>query len=123
MNASEANHEKGTDMLESLERMILAGVGVLSVTRERAEKVFDDLVRRGEAEQANRGRFVQDMIDTAATTRREFEELIARQVHQVMTKLNLPGRDDLARIEARLDQLLAKGGPHAPADGTKPTTR
>ena len=35
-------------MFETLDKMMLAGLGALSMTRERAEKLFDEYVKKGE---------------------------------------------------------------------------
>jgi len=95
-------------MLESLDRLLLAGLGALSMTRERAEQIFDDYVRRGQVEKERRTGFVREMVEMAEKSRQDFENLITRQVREAVDKLNLPTRDDLARIEAKLDAVLAR---------------
>ncbi|HOD81806.1 MAG: Poly(hydroxyalcanoate) granule associated protein (phasin) [Planctomycetes bacterium ADurb.Bin126] len=95
-------------MLESLDRLLLAGLGALSMTRERAEQIFDDYVRRGQVEKERRTGFVREMVEMAEKSRQDFENLITRQVREAVDKLNLPTRDDLARIEAKLDAVLAQ---------------
>jgi len=94
-------------MLESLDKLLLAGLGAVSMTRERAEQIFDDYVRRGQVEKERRTGFVREMVEMAEKSRQEFENLITRQVREAVDKLNLPTRDDLARIEAKLDAVLA----------------
>ena len=95
-------------MLESLDRLFLAGLGALSMTRERAEQIFDDYVRRGQVEKERRTGFVREMVEMAEKSRQDLENLINRQVREAVERLNLPGRDDLARVEAKLDALLAQ---------------
>ena len=95
-------------MLESLDRLLLAGLGALSMTRERAEQIFDGYVRRGQVEKERRTGFVREMVEMAEKSRQDFENLITRQVREAVDKLNLPTRDDLARIEAKLDAVLAQ---------------
>jgi poly(hydroxyalkanoate) granule-associated protein len=95
-------------MLETVQRLMEAGVGALSITRERAEKIFDEMVRRGQTEKTGREQFVKDLVDAAGATRSDLEELVAGQVHKVMVRLNLPTREDLARLEAKLDELLKR---------------
>ena len=41
-------------MFETIDKLFLAGLGTLSMTRERAEKIFDEYVNRGKAENAAR---------------------------------------------------------------------
>lgn len=97
-----------TNMFETFDKIRLAGVGAFSMTRQRAEDLFDEMVKRGEAERVNKKNFVEDLMDTAAKAKQDLETVIAKQLQEAMVKLNLPTRADLARIEAKLDELLKK---------------
>jgi len=94
-------------MFETANKMFLAGLGALSMTRERAETIFEEYVHRGEAERGQQAGFVKDMMDTAEKARADLEQIIGKQVHQVVTSMDLVTREDLARVEAKLDELLA----------------
>jgi len=96
-------------MFEALDKLMLAGLGAISMTKERAEKIFDEYVGQGQTAKANRSGFVKELMDTADKTRKDFEKLLADQIHQTVSKLNFPSRDDLQRIEKKLDQLLERG--------------
>jgi polyhydroxyalkanoate synthesis regulator phasin len=95
-------------MLKELDKMLLAGLGALSMTRKRAGKVFDELVRQGQAARGNRKGFVQSMTDAASKTRKDLEQLVGRKVRQVVAKVNLATREDLTRLEKRLGQSLRR---------------
>ena len=95
-------------MFETLDKFLLAGLGALSMTRERAEKIFDDYVSRGKAEKEARTGFVKDVMDTAEKTRSELEKIVSEQVQAAVSKLSLATREDLARVEKKLDKLLKK---------------
>jgi poly(hydroxyalkanoate) granule-associated protein len=95
-------------MFETLDKIRLAGIGAFSMTRQRAEEVFDELVKRGEVERMNKKGFVEDLMDAAAKTRTEVEQVIEKQLQEAMARLNLPTKSDLGRIEAKLDELLKK---------------
>ncbi len=95
-------------MFETLDKLMLAGLGALTMTRERAEKLFDEYVSKGQAEREARGGFVKEVMDNAERTRAELQRLVADQVRQTINNLHLATKDDLLRIELKLDQLLAK---------------
>jgi polyhydroxyalkanoate synthesis regulator phasin len=95
-------------MFETLDKLMLAGLGALTMTRERAEKLFDEYVSKGQAEREARGGFVKEVMDNADRTRAELQRLVADQVRQTISNLHLATKDDLLRIELKLDQLLAK---------------
>ena len=96
-------------MFETLDKMMMAGLGAISMTRERAEKMFDEYVSRGKAEKENRTGFVKEVMDSADRTRSELEKMISEQVQETVTSLHLASKEDVERIEQKLDQLLKKG--------------
>jgi polyhydroxyalkanoate synthesis regulator phasin len=95
-------------MFETLDKFMLAGLGALTMTRERAEKLFDEYVSKGQAEREARTGFVKEVMDSADRTRAELQKLVSDQVRQTANNLQLATKEDLQRIELKLDQLLAK---------------
>ena len=95
-------------MFETLDKFMLAGLGALTMTRERAEKLFDKYVSKGQAEREARTGFVKEVMDSADRTRAELQKLVSDQVRQTANNLQLATKEDLQRIELKLDQLLAK---------------
>jgi poly(hydroxyalkanoate) granule-associated protein len=95
-------------MLETLDKIMLAGLGALSMTRKRAQEIFDQAVRRGQAQRGHQAGFVKDLMDGAERTRKDLSELVAKQVHEALVKLNVPTRDELLRLEGKIDKLLAQ---------------
>ncbi len=100
-------------MFETIDKLLLASLGALTMTRERAEKLFDEYVSKGQAEREARSGFVREVMDNADRTRAEFQRLVADQVRQTISNLHLATKDDLLRIELKLDQLLAKSAVEA----------
>jgi len=98
-------------MFETLDKMMLAGLGALSMTRERAEKMFDEYVSKGQAAKEARTGFVKEVMDGAEKTRAELQKLISDQVRQTVNNLHVATKDDLQRIEQKLDQLLSRNVP------------
>jgi poly(hydroxyalkanoate) granule-associated protein len=90
-------------MFETLDRIMLAGIGALSMTREKAEKLFDEYVEQGRRAKEDRGGFVKEVMDSADKTRQELERIVGDQVRQAVAKLDLATKADLARLEQKLD--------------------
>ncbi len=95
-------------MLENLDKLMLAGLGALSMTREKAEKIFNEYVKAGKAAKNSQEGFVKDLVDSAEKAKGELERLVAEQVRKALAKLDLPTREDLTRLERKIDAL--KGG-------------
>ncbi|MGE5293225.1 MAG: phasin family protein [Solirubrobacterales bacterium] len=95
-------------MFETLDKMMLAGLGALTMTREKAETMFDEYVNKGQAVRETRTGFVRDVMDSAERTRTELQRLVADQVRQTIAGMHLATKDDVERLERKIDQLLAK---------------
>jgi polyhydroxyalkanoate synthesis regulator phasin len=95
-------------MFETLDRLMLAGLGALTMTRERAETMFDEYVSKGQAMREGRTGFVKDVMESAERTRAEFQRLVADQVRLTITSMHLATKDDVERLERKIDQLLAR---------------
>ena len=93
-------------MFETLDKMMFAGLGALTMTRQRAEEIFDECVKRGQTARENKGRFVKDLMDSAEKARTDLEKTISDQVLKAAGKLQPATQQDLQRIEQKLDQIL-----------------
>ena len=93
-------------MFETLDKMMFAGLGAMSMTRQRAEEIFDECVKRGQTVKEEKGRFVKDLMDSAEKTRADLEKMISDQVQKAVGKLQVATQQDLQRIEQKLDQIL-----------------
>ncbi len=80
------------------------------MTKERAEKVFDDAVKRGQEVRANREKFVQELVDSAQKARADLSEMMREQVRNALAGLDIATKQDIARVEAKVDEM-AKGAP------------
>jgi polyhydroxyalkanoate synthesis regulator phasin len=95
---------------EIIDRILLASIGAMFLTRERAEEIFDDYLQKWEAEKAVRGTMVEDLIKRSQEAHKELEKILADHVREIARKLNLANNEDLARIENKLDRLLKAQG-------------
>ena len=97
-------------MFETLDKIMLAGLGAVSMTQEKAEKLFDEYAKKGEDVKASRTGFVKDVMESAQKTRSELEKIVSEQVKKTLDTMHLASKDDIERIEAKLDALLAQEG-------------
>ncbi len=89
-------------MFETLDKILLASLGAVTMTRERAEKIFDEYVARGQAERGNKSGFVKELMDHADKARKDMEKMVADQVHAAVAKLDLATKKGIERIEQRI---------------------
>lgn len=93
-------------MKELLYKAAALGWGAMILTREAAEKLVDELVKRGEVGQEEAKDLVNELLERGRKQQEKMQEVIRQQTAQILEELNLPSRDDLLRLEAKIDRLL-----------------
>jgi polyhydroxyalkanoate synthesis regulator phasin len=106
-------------------RYLEVGAAALGVSRERAEGIVRDLVASGEVAKGQAAKAADWLVERGRAGTEELAETIRREVRQQVAAMGLATREDIARLEARLDALESMGarpaGP-APAEGATPDT-
>lgn len=60
-------------MFELIRRTVLAGLGAATLTKEKADKLVDELIKRGEATAEERPKLVRDLLARAEESEKELE--------------------------------------------------
>lgn len=108
---------------ESAQQIWLAGVGAFGRAQAEGTKLFEGLVKEGLSLEQTARRFaggradaVRDAMESrvgqarerAADTWDKLERVFEDRVQRALTKLGVPGRDDLAALVQRVDALNAE---------------
>jgi len=108
---------------ESAQQIWLAGVGAFGRAQVEGTRLFEGLVKEGlNLEQTarkfagNRTNVVRDVVETRVDQAREratdtwdrLEKVFEDRVQRALTKLGVPGRDDLADLSKRVETLTAE---------------
>ncbi len=90
-------------MITLLEKGILAGLGLLSMTREKAQKFVDDLTQRGEVNREEAREWVERLVQRGEEERQAIRKLIRDEVKAVMDELGLPTKQDLQDLASKIE--------------------
>ena len=91
-----------------IEKMLLAGLGAFSLTKEKAEEIVNDLVKRGEVSKKDQSEFVKKLLERGKDTRTEIEKIVEKTVTSVLKKLNIPTKTDIDALMKKIDNLVKK---------------
>jgi len=69
-------------METTLRKLVLAGIGAVSLTKEKVEEFVDDLVKRGEVSEEERAKFIKDTVAKVE----EFSQLLRARVEEEVGK-------------------------------------
>lgn len=92
------------------ERSILAGIGLLSMTHENAQKIVDELSRRGEVHKDEAKDWVEDPIQRGEEERQSACKLIGDEVKSALDELGLVTKQDLQNLASRMEDLKTREG-------------
>jgi len=95
-------------MSDLIKNAVLAGLGILSLTHEKAQSLAKDLIKKGELSETEEAKFIKDLMERAEKYSVETEKKIEKTVEKTLNKLNIPSRKDLDEIKQKLDKLSKK---------------
>ena len=91
-----------------MKKMIYFGLGALTLTREKAEKVFSEMVEKGEMNRDEAKQWVEDVIKRGEEEKTELRATIRKEIEQIRSDFPLVTKADLEAIEARLAAIESK---------------
>lgn len=92
-------------MSDLFKKAISLGVGLTIVSKEKVEKVVEELVKKGEIAPSESKALIDRLVDRGEEERGAFKAAVQEQVQRVLKELNVPGQSDIAALEARIAVL------------------
>src|SRR5437764_1184621 len=108
-----------------LRRYLDAGVAFTQMTRSRAEAIVKDLVKAGELQQKQAQKQVDDLVERSRKNTEQLMETIRKEVTAQLASVGIATKDDIARLEAKLEAKIdsANSGAAATRAAGAPSTR
>lgn len=92
-------------MLDIFRKTFLLGLGLTSLTREKAEEFIDELIKRGEVESKEKGKAVDDLIQKAKEEEKKFNEKLNDAVQNVISNMGITTKKDIEILENKIKDL------------------
>jgi polyhydroxyalkanoate synthesis regulator phasin len=89
---------EGVKMKTLLEKSFLAGIGLLSMTREKAQKIIDELSHEGEVQKSEIKGWVDQLADRGEEERQALRKLIRDEVKQALDEMGLATKEDIQKL-------------------------
>ena len=87
-----------------LEKGFLAGIGLLSMTREKAQKVIDELTQEGELQKNEVKQWVDQLSDRGEEERQALRKLVRDELKKVLDEMGLATKEDIQKLLDKQDQ-------------------
>lgn len=97
---------------ESAQQIWLAGLGAFAKAQQEGNKVYDALIREGEAIQQKTRKVTEDKVTEMAAkatgTWDKLEQVFENRVARSLRSLGVPTRDEVAALTKRIAELKAE---------------
>lgn len=85
------------------EKGFLAGIGLLSMTREKAEKIIDELSHEGELQKNEVKQWVDQLSDRGEEERQALRKLVRDELKKVLDEMGLATKEDIQKLREKQD--------------------
>ena len=92
-------------MFDIIKKSILAGIGAIAATQEKAQDVIADFVEKGKITEQEGKTLLNDLQHAVQENQEKFSAKIDERVTCMMDRLNLATKDDLAAVNERLARI------------------
>lgn len=89
---------------EIIKKAMLAGLGA----QEKAKEFVEELVKAGELSKSEASTLVKEWTSKAEESTKEFDKRVKDTVANVLEKLNIPSREDMEKLEKKVQALNAR---------------
>ncbi|MBU0618468.1 MAG: phasin family protein, partial [Planctomycetes bacterium] len=100
------------NMFDLIKKTMLMGVGLAVMSKEKAEAMAREIADTAKLSSEKGQEFVDEVVGKSEKMRQELEETVQRVVNENLKRTNLPTRDDIAHLEAKIDELDQKVASH-----------
>ena len=95
----------GEITVDFFKKSLLFGLGVFDLTKEKAEKLVDEMVKRGEMSQSDKAKAVTELLKGHEERMKKLKTKIDERVEKITEKVRGKEKDELAKLHKKLDDL------------------
>ena len=95
-------------MTDSITKLISLGLGVLALTKDKAEQIVEQLVEQGEITKEEGKGLVHELIKRGEKSEVEIKKRIEKTMKDMLEKLDVPTRKEVDKLKAEIRKLKKK---------------
>jgi polyhydroxyalkanoate synthesis regulator phasin len=90
---------------EQLERSVLLGIGLLSITREKAQSFAEEMVKQGQVARNEMKSFTDQLVERGKEERQALRKMVQEEVDVSLQDMRLATQSDVAALRERVEKL------------------
>ncbi|WP_420645393.1 phasin family protein [Candidatus Leptofilum sp.] len=108
----EAIEEGKNPFVEGIRRVLLAGVGAVSVAQDEAEKFVHRLVEKGEIAEKDGRALLNDLAENrkqrAQESSKRVSDELEKRMESLLNRMNIPTKSDIEKLSNKVAELTKK---------------
>lgn len=92
-------------MKNVLSQIFSLGVGAAVTTKEQMEKVFEDLVAKGELSRTESKEMMEQLTEKGSQAKRDLDHRVTLLVNKTLKELNLASQNEVDALKRRIELL------------------
>jgi poly(hydroxyalkanoate) granule-associated protein len=105
-------NEEPNALLETVRRVLMAGVGVVVLAQEEVEEFVNKLIERGEIAEKDGRKLINEVVENrkkqAQETKQSTQEEFDKRLEGLLDRLNVPTRGDINTLNDKVTKLTVK---------------
>ena len=95
-------------MDQLLRKLFLSGLGLFALTQEKIEELVEEMAKKGEIAWSEKEDLLGELIKRGKEQKVEVERRIGEKVEEMLSRVNIASKDDIERLEKKIDELGKK---------------
>ncbi|ALS22847.1 ATP synthase subunit B [Paenibacillus sp. YK5] len=96
-------------MMDFVKKGLAFGLGLAVISKEQVEKLVNEMVKKGELSKEESKDMIHQLIQRGEEEKDGLKRLVREQLKQMTDELNLATKDDIQRLEQRIQNLEKRG--------------
>lgn len=105
----------GNKSMSVLKNTILASIGLLQVTKAKAEKIIDDLIKKGDLDKSERKKAIMELLDKADKSTSDFRKKVVAEAERAQKGAKKLAKDlawakqaDVKKLNDKVNRLAKR---------------
>ncbi len=94
-----------SEMSDTVRKMGLFGIGVISLTQEKIEEFSQEMIKKGELSKEEGKKFVKEVLSEKEKQMKDIEEKINERVKETLQKSGVVMKSDISALERKIEKL------------------
>lgn len=91
-------------MSDLIKKLLYAGIGAVALTKEKAEEIIDELVKKGDIAKEEKASVLSNILKAADKRKGEIQKFIKDEIQKGLKVLDVPTREEFDQLKKKVEK-------------------